>query len=236
MKKTVAVLLALITVFMLTACTIQSKGGSQSKQGPGSTQTPAAQEQISPATQGQILPATQEQISPAMQDQISPATQETVLPPVEEPVSPQSPADDWFITADLTQEEKIKYIRSWYYDFSTYYDSYYERYTGWEGYECFQNTAGFHDLAMIRFRSALGPDGGYTMETYYNNGKPYFIYLVGSNGDNRELRLYFWNGELIRWIEKDGVVHDCPSEPNDYYQGFYDPRIAEYQEWKSQVG
>lgn len=228
MKKTVAVLLALITVLMLTACTVRIKGGSDSKQGPGSAQTPPTQEQT--------LPSKQESISPLTQEPASLPTEESALPLTEEPTSPATPAEDWFITGDLTQEEKIQYIRSWYYDFSTYYNSYYDRYTGWEGYECFQNTAGFYDLAMIRFRSALGPDGGYTMETYYNYGKPYFIYLVGSNGDNRELRLYFWEGELIRWIEKDGVVHDCPDEPNDYYQRFYEPRLDEYMEWKSQVG
>ena len=43
---------------------------------------------------------------------------------------------------------------------------------------------------------------------YFKNGVPYFCYFEGYGKDQSQLRLYFWRGELIRWIETDHVTHD----------------------------
>ena len=42
---------------------------------------------------------------------------------------------------------------------------------------------------------------------------PYFAF-VENRTRGTQLRLYFWNGELIRWMESDGIVHE--TENSDY--------------------
>lgn len=47
----------------------------------------------------------------------------------------------------------------------------------------------------------------YDERWYYDNGEVFFIFLTDPN-NNDEYRLYFSNGELIRWIDPDGNVYD----------------------------
>ena len=218
MKKAVALLLAAVMFIALTACEINFY-----RYAPVTEQESAAattQESTAAAAQESTAAPAQESTAAPAQESSTSSTQE----------SSSSPAQG--SSTSPTLDAKIRDIRSWYYDFSSY-PSEYEKYSGWEGHECFQKTSGFIDLAMVRYRSGIGPDGSCTREIYYCNGEPYFVYQIGANGDNDELRLYFWDGELIRWIEKDGVVHDSS---NEYYQSYYDIGLAEYKEWKSQTG
>ena len=48
---------------------------------------------------------------------------------------------------------------------------------------------------------------------YYHDGMPYFSFIENQTRGT-QLRLYFWNGELVRWIESDGIAHDTAN--SDY--------------------
>lgn len=60
---------------------------------------------------------------------------------------------------------------------------------------------------------------------YYDDGEVYFIYMVSEENGN-EYRLYFDNGELIRWVSPAGEIHDllyCCDE----MQGYYDHALSQ---------
>ena len=60
---------------------------------------------------------------------------------------------------------------------------------------------------------------------YYDNGEVYFIYMINEeNGD--EYRLYFDNGELIRWISPTGEVCDLGCRWEEM-QGYYDYALSQ---------
>ena len=181
--------------------------GGQSTTAPPVTEPPATQP---PATRP---PATQ---PPATQP---PATQ----PPVTQPPATEPPATEPAFPDGYTHEEQLEAIRSWYYDCVENMDRYTcieydpQYFAYWNGGE----------LVAIVFRSAVGPDGSYVKSRYYHNGELYFQYLEGANGDDRRIRLYFWKGELIRWMETDRVVHE---EYDDFYSSEYEYSMDEYRE------
>ena len=123
----------------------------------------------------------------------------------EVPVMPEIMAD-----TNLSHRGKILKIREWYYateDANAGLEScvYDDSYTGfWKDGK----------LVKVDVREILDPIAppakytGVSYHYYYHDDMPYFAYIIDHDKSNSELRLYFWNGELIRWIANDGVRHD----------------------------
>ena len=107
----------------------------------------------------------------------------------------------------FTQDQKIKEIRVWFYDTEDLAKAnkldehiYDENIRSW------WNKG---ELVKAEVKEVLDPavPDGVVYQYYYKDGAPYFAYIVGSS-PHTELRLYFWNGILVRWMETDRVVHD----------------------------
>lgn len=120
-------------------------------------------------------------------------------------------------------DEKISSIKCWYNAFVDHMDDCRKSSIrdGWTAY-WYEG-----DVAAVNYQSAVGPDGSYSESWYYHDGDLYFIYLRGANGDDRVLRLYYWEGKLIRWIEADGIAHNTD---NDFYDGNYKNGMEYYWE------
>ena len=118
------------------------------------------------------------------------------------------------------QAEKISSIRTWYSDFQDASAEYEQ--SSWPNHTSYARDG---RVDCIRFDSEATGEGRYSVCFYYKDGEPYFIYLYGLDGDERELRLYYWNGILIRWIEGDGEIHETP---NEVYQKMYDWAVEQY--------
>lgn len=54
-------------------------------------------------------------------------------------------------------------------------------------------------------------DGTKEKYFYYEDGELYFIFLVDANTDAED-RLYYYDGQLIRWIDSNSEIHDNPSK------------------------
>lgn len=103
----------------------------------------------------------------------------------------------------LAQNERIQKIREWYYGTEGNDGQYEQR--AYDG----SFTAYWDDgkLVKVEVVEAIDPavPEGTKYYYYYQDGNPYFIYV---NDSAHELRLYYWNAEMIRWIESDHVNHD----------------------------
>ena len=115
--------------------------------------------------------------------------------------------------ANLSHDEQIKAIREWYYETENHagqlarveYDDNFQSY--WYG--------GVLVKADVTEKLDADDHGGSgsVYHYYYHDGMPYFAFIENTTRGT-QLRLYFWNGELIRWMESDGIVHE--TENSDY--------------------
>ena len=143
-------------------------------------------------------------------------------PPVETPsgvdllytssrAAPAMPA----VLADpnLSHAEQIEAIRAWYYETEgrggqlarVEYDENFQSY--W-----YNGVLVKADVTEKLDADEAGGSGT-VYHYYYHDGMPYFAFIVNETRGT-QLRLYFWNGALVRWIESDGVVHE--TENSDY--------------------
>lgn len=103
----------------------------------------------------------------------------------------------------LSQKDRIQKIRDWYYGTEGNDDQYEQRaYDG--SFTAFWDDGRLVKLEVAEAIDPAVPDGT-KYYYYYRDGNPYFIYVEDSA---HELRLYYWNAEMIRWIETDHVNHD----------------------------
>ena len=66
---------------------------------------------------------------------------------------------------------------------------------------------------------------GYTMTCYYHGAKPYFAQVVGyGKSADLDVIMYFWDGKIIRWFDKDGQHEGSCAE----YVQYYDKALKEY--------
>lgn len=134
-----------------------------------------------------------------------------------------APAPISYGTMDPTfsQDERIRRIRDWYYETEGNSDQYEQR--AYDG--SFTSFWDAGKLVKIEVTEAIDPavPDGTKYYYYYRDGNPYFVYVEDSA---HELRLYYWNGEMIRWIETDHVTHDSG---NSSYAQYFDTAWRLYQ-------
>lgn len=118
----------------------------------------------------------------------------------------------------LTQADKIQKIRDWYQEIrgfqlrAVYFGDAASAY--WHG----------DDLVICEYYEEGDVDlvnpVGTTYRYYYRDGEPFFAHFTGINGvEGNALRLYFWDGELIRWKENQDAPHDgSHAAYADYYE------------------
>ena len=58
-----------------------------------------------------------------------------------------------------------------------------------------------------------------TVTSYYRDGEPFFVFITYQNWSLSEVRLYFYEGKLIRWIEDDNPPND--NVPNAEWEAYY---------------
>lgn len=157
--------------------------------------------------------------------EVSPDVSGEETPPAEKPVTlldalygagefnAPTPVSYGTMDPTLSQDERIQQIRAWYYGTQGSLDQYETR-----AYD--DNFTAYWDngeLVKLEVTEAIDPSlpGGTKYFYYYKDGNPYFIFVEDSA---HQLRLYYWNAEMIRWIETDGANHDS-SNPS-YAQYF----------------
>lgn len=120
-----------------------------------------------------------------------------------------------------SQDDRIQQIRAWYYDTQGNLDNY-EKRTYDDSFTAYWDNG---ELLKIEVTEAIDPalPEGTKYFYYYKAGNPYFIFV---QDDLHQLRLYYWNSEMIRWIETDGVKHDSA---NAAYDQFYATSWRLYQ-------
>lgn len=106
----------------------------------------------------------------------------------------------------LSQTERIQKIRDWYYalDPGIEEKAQYEQRVYDDSFTSFWDGGKLVKIQVVEAIDPAVPDGT-KYHYYYKDGNPYFIYV---EDDAHELRLYYWNAEMIRWIETDHVEHD----------------------------
>lgn len=118
---------------------------------------------------------------------------------------------------NLSHPEKIQRIRDWYYTTE-------DPGAALEQHEYDEQYSSFWLLgSLVRadVRETVAPGHEILYHYYYHEAMPYFAYIVDQY-TGAELRLYFWNGELIRYIESDGIVRDYSSDSYaDYVDGMW---------------
>ncbi len=135
----------------------------------------------------------------------------------------ESPAASEVMDPALSQKSRIQKIREWYGETEGLGDAL-ESHIYNDDITSFWHEG---DLVKVDVREALdtATQNGLTYHYYYRDGAPYFAYVVGAN-PRSELRLYFWNGELIRWLETDHVIHQTA---NEKYAAYFDGASSIYQ-------
>ena len=116
----------------------------------------------------------------------------------------------------LSQDERIGQIREWFYELDPGIDEKGDRYEKRVYDNSFTAYWDGGKLVKIQVVEALDPTvpDGTKYNYYYKDGNPYFIYIEDSA---HQLRLYYWNAEMIRWIETDGVPHDSSNPAYGQY-------------------
>ena len=144
-----------------------------------------------------------------------------VAPDTEPPETAQAPTADSTeeaTTIELTQDEKIAQIKAWY---SELVDATPEVFYYGDAAAAFWLNG---NLVKGEIYELIDPESvdvtWIQYEYYYHDSDVYFAHIIGyGNRSDLDLRLYFWEGRLIRWIEKDGVKHDSSHES---YQQYYE--------------
>lgn len=124
----------------------------------------------------------------------------------------------------LSQAEKIQTIRDWYQEI--------------RGFQLravhFGDAAGAYwhgdDLVICEYYEEGDVDLvnpiGTTYRYYYRDGEPFFAHFTGVDRiEGNALRLYFWDGELIRWKENQDAPHDGS---HAIYADYYEQAVYHY--------
>ncbi|MBR1660037.1 MAG: hypothetical protein IJ705_06950 [Oscillospiraceae bacterium] len=109
----------------------------------------------------------------------------------------------------LNAKERIERIREWYRAAYTLMSQ--------EGCTYYGQTAAalWHDGELVYTRThethpAANGNAAWTTtyQCYFVQGKPYFMVIQDREAGDGLLRLYFWDGALIRWVEPNGETFD----------------------------
>lgn len=93
------------------------------------------------------------------------------------------------------------------------------------------------EIVTITEYHQLNDDMNTAMETihfYYRDGEPFFVLVKGENIGFGELRLYFHEGKLIRWIMDNNLPVDLTE--NAAYQGYYDDAVTAFKNAQQALG
>lgn len=66
---------------------------------------------------------------------------------------------------------------------------------------------------------------------YFEDGELYFIFLIDAN-TKKEDRLYYYDGELIRWIDSSSAIHDNENKLKEMDE-WYSYAISQYNSVKT---
>ncbi|MBQ1281096.1 MAG: hypothetical protein IIY16_02490 [Oscillospiraceae bacterium] len=133
------------------------------------------------------------------------------------PAEPSESDSDLYIN-EFTVEDLVLDIRAWYQDIV---------------FDTTLTAEQFGDAATVFLRDGevvsiaeydqLNDDAAPAMQTvnyYYRDGEPFFVFITYQNWELEEVRLYFYEGNLIRWIEDDNLPND--NVPHAEWQAYYD--------------
>lgn len=215
MKKTKQILLcalaALMALLMLAGCGEQPEAPPEEEPTPGIhspvIETPDPSEEDPPAETPDLSGAEPPPASPSP----APLTLLDALYGAGEFNAPK-PISYSVMDPTLAQNDRIQKIRDWYYGTEGNDDQYEQRAYD-ESFTAYWDDGALVKLEVVEAIDPAVPDGT-KYYYYYKDGNPYFIYV---NDSAHELRLYYWNAEMIRWIESDHVNHDSSNAAYDQY-------------------
>lgn len=195
--------IAAIVVIVVIVLATRNSGGQSNATLPVTTEseTPAIG---TPRLTPTIPPEETDAPAPSVSPETATPVPETPVPETPEPTAETGP-DYSAMSQAAGQQERIGLIRQWYAEAEAVRtpgsaDGPVKRY--YIGGELAKVEVDIPDPADAA--GATGQKRYY----YFKNGVPYFCYFEGYGQDKSQLRLYFWRGELIRWIETDHVTHD----------------------------
>ena len=125
----------------------------------------------------------------------------------------------------MDQEAKIQQIRAWYQNIVL--DANLERRTYGDAADVYLQKG---TIVSITEYHQLNDDFEPAMETvhyYYHNGVPFFVFIEYDHCEYEEVRLYFDNGQLIRWKIDGNDPKD--NIPNAEWQSYYEIARAALQ-------
>lgn len=194
MKRLCLILSLMLFVSLLTGCDLFLPQKEASTR-PSSAQRPSTMPTIAEET----IPSTQP--APTQEATIAPTA------PTQEPTAAQPSG----------HSAQIEQIRTWYREIvnnpnlqSTVYGTSATVYRNNGQVVCIEE---YHQL-----NDAMDPAMA-TVHFYYHNGTPFFIFIEYENYQYDEVRLYFVDGQLIRWIINDNAPND--NIPSAQWQPYY---------------
>lgn len=214
MKRIALILLLALCISGLVGC------GSP----PSQSYTPASQPPATEApTEPQEIPVLPQ--IPHVEIPTAEVTVPQTEPEIPQTESPQqAPSDDLF--------DQIAQIRTWYQ--AIVYDPDLESVTFADAATVYLKDGQAVKITEYRqLNDAVDPAAS-TVHFYYHNDIPFFVLIEYDNFQYDEIRLYFANGELIRWIIDKNSPQD--NVPNEEWQSYYDQAITALQNAYSVLG
>lgn len=222
MKHLSPVLAIMLCLVLLAGCSRNSSD----------TQTPSSQ---IPSVEKTTLPTVSEEVT-----QTIPGTSQTEAP-VPEPSTPENPQTDPPATVSdppqLPQEtapdpsdisSQIEQIREWYRAIVS--DPTLETVTISDAATVYLKGYDIVSIAEYRQLDDSADPAFATIHYYYHYDIPFFIFIEYENTQYDEVRLYFNNGELIRWIIDQNAPQD--NVPDAQWQQYYiDAFAAQESAW-----
>ena len=197
--------LTLALLLLLPGCGAAQEDGESAAAPEGE-----AQEEVTREKEGGIQPPREDD-SEAEETKPTPTPTPRPTDPLDALRDPKAEVSDMpAVMADtnVSQAQKIQNIRDWYYATETTDKPNLSVKKHDDSYTSFWKDG---KLVKVDVNERLDPTTaehkGIDYHYYYHDGMPYFAYIVDLDRKT-ELRLYFWNGSLIRWLENDRVIHE----------------------------
>lgn len=128
---------------------------------------------------------------------------------------------------------QVEQIRAWYQ--AIVFDTNLEAHTFGDAATVYLQNGQIVSVAEYQqIRDAVNP-ATVTIHYYYRNGVPFFVFFEYENySEYDEVRLYFADGQLIRWIIDQNAPND--NVPNDMWQAYYGAANTVYRNAQEALG
>lgn len=139
-----------------------------------------------------------------------------------DPVPPQDPQPPTAPAQPVDVEAAVTQIRAWYQSIVS--DTNLETHHFGDAATVYLQNGQIASVAEYRqLNDAVDPAMA-TVHFYYHNSEPFFVFIQYSNAQYDEVRLYFADGELIRWIIDQNAPND--NIPNPEWQDYYNQAVS----------